>query len=51
MPRVGKKGGVSEKTDHRIPVSVLSIGYKFTECLKVGLSRVGLSGCAAAGLS
>ena len=34
--RVGKKGIGVLKTDHRVTVALLSIGYKFIECLKVG---------------
>ena len=41
MTRVGKKGAGVLITGHRITVALLSIGYKFIECLKVGPSKIG----------
>jgi hypothetical protein len=40
MPRIGKKGGVSEKQALRMGIYELSGGYKFAQCLKFGPERL-----------
>ena len=44
IQRVGKKEVGVLKTGHRIIVALLSVGYRFIECLKVGPSNLCVAG-------